>query len=188
MSETAPTTPTPPPTKPSETNTGTYGISTVFAIATAFFIFILFLYKGSIPNFWILFWAGVPVILYIVSSLLGLATQMINCGTINPGNAFLAGIATPLASLVFMGIASVSWFRVPIASAFAPLLVKQNFSTFKNIGRINNSGTHLVDIRQASLQALEAQSPLVMGISYAYYLFFGILFGQVFTSNMSITC
>jgi len=179
---------TPPSTKSSDTSTGTYGISTVFAIATAFCIFVMFLYKDSLPNFWIIFWTGVPIILYIVSSLLGLATQIINCGTINPGNAFLAGLATPLACLVFMGIASISWFRVPIASAFAPLLVKQTFATLKNMGRINNSGSHLVDIRHASLEALEAQSPAVMGISYAYYLFFGILFGQVFTSNMSITC
>lgn len=98
---------------------------------------------------------------------------------------------TPVASIVFLGLASLSWLRVPIASAFAPLLVSQNFATLRNFGRVNNTNftsPHLVDIRQSSLQALEAQSPAVLGISYAYYLFFAVLFGQVFASNISITC
>ncbi|NBR60267.1 MAG: hypothetical protein EBT86_01210 [Actinobacteria bacterium] len=170
---------------------GTYSISTVFAIATAFAVFALFLFKSQIPNFWVILWVGTPVTLYIASSLLALASQTINCGQINPGNAFLGGLMTPVASIVFLGLASLSWLRVPIASAFAPLLVSQNFATLRNFGRVNNTNftsPHLVDIRQSSLQALEAQSPAVLGISYAYYLFFAVLFGQVFASNISITC
>jgi hypothetical protein len=170
---------------------GTYSISIVFAIATAFAVFVLFLFKPQIPNFWPIFWIATPITLYIVSSLLALASQVINCGQISPGNAFLGGLATPAASLVFMGIASLPWLRVPIASAFAPLLVSQNYATLRNFGRVNNSNAaspHLVDIRQGSLEALEAQTPAVMGVSYAYYLFFAVLFGQVFASNISITC
>lgn len=177
--------------KTNDGNIGTYGISTVFAVATAFLVFVLFLFKDSIPNFWIIVWMGVPIFCYFISSLLGLASQMINCGKIDMANSFFAGLATPISCLIFLGIASISWFRVPIASAFAPILVKQNFATLRNMGRVdttNPSSPHLVDIRTGSLQALESQTPAVIGISYAYYLFFAILFGQVFTSNMSISC
>ena len=154
-------------------NKGTYSLGTAFAIATAFCIFVLFIFKNSIPYFWTIFYGVVPIILYIISSLLALASQMINCGNIDFGNAFLAGLGTPLSCLIFIGIASISWFRVPIASAFAPLLISEQFATLRNFGVINEAnptGPHLVDIRTGTLQALEAQSSAVEGISYAYYL------------------
>jgi hypothetical protein len=169
-----------------------YGITFAFATLTAVTVFTLFLFKDSIPGFTIIYWLGIPLFILIVGFLMALANQAVICGNTSPGPAFFGALPGPLLGLLFMGINNLKFFRVPIASAFHPLIVKQNFSTFKNLGKLSNMNsmntTRLVDIRQGTLEVLESQYPALFGISAAYYIFFAVLFSSVIGNTQSITC
>lgn len=167
-----------------------YGITFAFATLTAMMVFTLFMFRDNISGFTFVYWLGVPLFVLIVGFLMSLANQAVICGNITPGQAFFGAVPGSLIALIFMGINSLSFFRVPVASAFQPLLVQNSFSTFKNLGKLSNanSTTRLVDIRQGTLEVLEAQYPALFGISAAYYIFFAVLFASVIGNTQSINC
>jgi len=98
------------------------------------------------------------------------------------GNAFLSGLPTIVTTYLALLISYISYFRIPIASVFAPLFVDsstniinqplQKGGSKKQKGGACCSPTY-------SLQGVEAQYPAIKGISYAFYLFFGVCFGGV---------
>lgn len=171
-----------------------YGITFAFATLTAVAVFALFVFKGNIPAmiFSFIYWLGIPLFILIVGFSMGLANQTVICGNISPGPAFFGAIPGPFLALLFMGINNIKFFRVPVASAFQTLLVPHSYSTFKNLGKLSNmnsaNNTRLVDIRQGTLEALEAQNPALFGISAAYYIFFAVLFSSVIGNTQNIIC
>lgn len=170
-----------------------YGITFAFATLTAVSVFMLYMFKENIPGFRFVYWVGIPIFILIVGFFMALANQAVICsGSINPGLAFYGALPGPFLGLFFMGLASLKFFRVPVASAFQSLIVPHGYSTLKNLGKISNSNssntTRLVDIRQGTLEALEEQYPALFGISAAYYIFFSVLFSSVIGNTQSITC
>lgn len=169
-----------------------YGITFAFATLTAIVVFVLFMFKNTIPGFLYVYWIGTPIFILLVGFLMALANQAVICGSVSPGPAFFGAIPGPVLALLFMGINSIKFFRIPVASAFQPILTTQSLSTFKNLGKLSNMNsentTRLVDIRHATLEVMEEQYPALFGISAAYYIFFAVLFASVIGNTQSITC
>jgi hypothetical protein len=181
-----------PKNSESSQSSQSYGITFAFATLTAIVVFVLFMFKNTIPGFLYIYWIGTPIFILLVGFLMALANQAVICGSVSPGPAFFGAISGPLLALFFMAINSIKFFRIPIASAFQPLLVSQSLSTFKNLGKLSNMNsentTRLVDIRHGTLEVLEEQYPALFGISAAYYIFFAVLFASVIGNTQSITC
>lgn len=171
------------------------GYTTAVPVAIFFFLIttVLFLFRDSIPSFKIFLWIGLIIITFIVSSLVNIVTQYINCNKINAGKAFLGSLPSVAGTIIALGIASFSLCRIPIASFFAPMFISKTVNITKNKGTINinslkNSNSKECCIPKITLESAEAKFPFVAGLSYGFYVMFGVIFGTVIGTGISSLC
>ena len=93
-----------------------------------------------------------------------------SCRSVAIGRGFLAALATVLSSYVSMGLSHIAILRVPIGSIFSSYFATRQ------------------ELIESSLEMIEQKHPVLMGISVAYYMFWGIMFGQVITTGLSAGC
>ena len=160
---------TPPPSNDSS-KSFLYGTTIAFAILIILCIIVIFSNKNTIPNFKIIFWVVIPACIFLVSSGLNLIGQWMACRTVAIGKGFLAALATVLTSYASMGLSQIATLRVPIGSIFSSYFATRQ------------------ELSESSLEMIEAKHPILMGISVAYYMFWGIMFGQVITTGLSAGC
>lgn len=167
-------------------------------IAIFFFILTMFLFRtwGTLPAFPILLWVGLPITAFLTVSLVNLATQQATCRRVDAGAAFKGGIPSILTVLIGLGLASISYCRIPVASVFAPLIAGDelnivNHSTTTNIlhtGRSPVNTTKRCCTPKVSLEYVEKVFPDVAGCGYGFYVMFSILFGFVFGNSLATIC
>ncbi len=157
-------------TSPDDRTTGfTYGSTVILAFIVLLTTILFFRYFSTTAGFQLMIWIGIPLIVYLVGGCLNLLGQYIACQSVDAGRAFLSSLVLLGTTLVALIISSFAILRVPVASVFAPL-----FETKMPC----NTG----------LIPLEAKYPTLKGISYGYYLMWGILFGQIMNANFSAAC
>ncbi len=166
-----------------------------FPIAILFLIItlVLFQFKESIQAFRLILWLGVPIITFIVVSAVNATTQYVACKTTNMGKALLGALPSVGTSLLGLGVASISYCRIPVTSVFAPLIIGQTIDVTKdkataNINSLKNSNSKECCIPKLTLESIENKYPLIEGISYGFYLMFATLFGMVIGTGMSTIC
>jgi hypothetical protein len=178
--------------KPDTTQTSSQSISIAFpaGIFVLILILALFQYKDSIPSFQVVLWAGTIILSFIVSTVLFIMAQYIRCNKIDGGKAIKGGAYTVATMTAGLLISSLSWFRVPVASVFAPLFVKTNVDvTLSPSQPMKNTNTaSKCCMAQQSLEALEQQYSLLEGLSYGFYSFFGMMFGIVIGNGTATAC
>lgn len=166
-------------------NPGTGGVS-VNTLAVAFpagciiFIITLFLFYGrdSIPSFNAVLWVGLPVIAFLIASGMNMTSQYMFCKNTDSGKAFMGAIPALVAVFIGLGIASIPFCRIPVASIIVPFY--QSESNAKNSSNCCKP--------PPSLESMEAKAPMVSGLAYGFYLFFSMLFGIVIGSETAIVC
>jgi hypothetical protein len=121
----------------------------------------------------------------------------------NVKNALLSAVPTIGTTYLALFISYISYFRLPVASVFAPFFLDSVADIIPHSAsdKIPNSLTPLAQYthggykkkKQAGgaccsptyfLDDVEGQFPIIKGISYGFYLFFAICFGGVFGSSM----
>lgn len=145
-------------------------------------VIVLFQFKDSIPNFTIVLWVSLCIGSYVIAVVVHFITQQITCRKIDSGKAFQGGLATLGAMVVGLGISSVAWFRIPVVSVFAPLLLESPAEV-----TVSPSSTSCCTSTR-TLAEVEEQSPVLRGLAYGFYLFFASLFGMVIGTSLSVTC
>ncbi len=182
---------------------GVQTIAIAFPVALLILLLVVALYqfKDSIDQFEIIFWIVILIVPYMVAVGAHFLTQYLNCHKTDSGAAFKGGVATIVTTLIGMGVSSLSWFRIPVASVFAPLLLpgrttevtvlpsteavaKTGGSRKRSVG--GAEGACCTPTRR--LEDAEAEYPLLFGISRGFYLFFATMFGIVIGTNVSATC
>lgn len=148
-----------------------YGTTVAFSILVVLCIIFLFGNKNTISNFNIILWAIIPVSIYIISTGLNLLGQWMACRSVDIVKGFTTALMTLVSIYSFLGLSHISAVRVPIGSIFA--------SYFATKDELTSNTT---------LEKLELKYPILMGISVAYYLFWGTMFGQIVTSGFSAGC
>jgi hypothetical protein len=146
-----------------------YGSTLSLAFFVFLIVFALFRNFSNINIFWGIVWLIFPAILYLIGVGMSSIGSWISCKRVNVGRAFLSSLFLYATTYISLGIASIPWMRLPIASVFAPLF-DQNISC------------------NASLALVEAKYPGLKGIGYGYYAFWGVLFGQILNANFSTAC
>jgi hypothetical protein len=164
-------------------------VAILFLLITAF----LFNLRDSVGSFKIVLWSSLLVLAFGVSSGVNVATQYINCKSTNAGKALLGSVPTIVGVLVALTISSISFCRIPITSVLAPLFVGQQVDITKDksttsINSLKNSNSKECCLPKLTLESVESRFPLVAGLSYGFYVMFGILFGNVIGSGMSSIC
>ena len=153
----------------------------------------LFQLKDSIPSFNLVIWIGFPIITIIVTGIVNIISQYITCKTTNTGKALLGTIPSIGTVLLGLGIASISYCRIPVTSVFAPLIIGQTIDVTKdrsnvNINALKNGISKECCIPKLTLESIESKYPLIKGISYGFYMMFSILFGMTIGTGISTIC
>lgn len=155
---------------PDTTSTSAFLYSTTIVIAILFVAVTVILFRtfSNLTFFPLLLWFALPIGIYMIASFLNLAGQQISCKKVNAGKAFRNSLLVLVPVYLALIIATIPYARIPISSLFAPL--------FEPKATVMN------------LIPLEIRYPTLKGISYAYYIFWGILFGQIMNGNFSSAC
>jgi hypothetical protein len=170
-------------------------LSIAFPISILFVLIIVFLFqlKDSISYFKLIIWIGFPIFTFLVVSVVNIISQYVTCRTINTGKAFLGALPSLGSILIGLGIASISYCRIPITTVFAPLIIGQSIDVTKNKSTVNinslkNNNSKECCIPKLTLESIENKYPLITGLSYGFYVMFSILFGVVIGSGLSTIC
>lgn len=148
----------------------------ILFIATA----VLFHFKNSIPFFTATLWIAIPVMAYLLASGMNLASQYMYCKNTDSEKAFLGALPSMFAVLIGLGISSISFCRIPIASVILPFITVPTTNNAKNSASCCKP--------QPTLESIESTVPMVSGLSYGFYLFFSMLFGIVIGNGIAVVC
>lgn len=154
----------PDPDKSSSSSSYTYGSTFAFGIFVALVIIVLYGQYNSMKGYFsFVLWGILPLTIFIMGVGLNLIGQKIACNKVDVGSAFSATLYLPLWVYFFLGISQISYVRAPVTSLF-------------------------VQLPDVTVLQAEKERPTLKGIAVAYYVFFGILFGQIFSSGLSQAC
>ena len=162
----------------------------IFLLLITMFIFQI---RDSIPYFNILIWVSLPIFAIIISCAVNFVSQYISCKKVDAGKAILGSLPSGLAVLIGLGISSISYCRIPVASVFTPLIVGKSINVVKNnsttnINSLKNSNSKECCTPRLTLENIENKYPLISGISYGFYLMFSMLFGMVIGNGIATIC
>lgn len=170
---------------PDTTQNSVQSISIAFptSVVIGVLLIALFQFRDSIPSFRMVLWIGLLIFSYVLTAILFILAQYLRCNQIDGGKAVKGAAYTAVTMLISLVVASTSWFRVPVASVFAPFFTKTNVDV-----TVSTNSSEKCCGAQQSLEALERDYPLLEGVSYGFYSFFGMMFGIVMGNGMATTC
>ncbi len=163
-------------------------IAILFLIVTI----LLFQFRDTIRSFKLILWLGLPILSLVIISGVNMILQYVSCKTTNAGKALLGALPSIGAMLAALGISSISYCRIPIASVFAPLFIgktvdiSKDKSSVSNINSLKNSKECCIP--KITLEFIEGQVPIIQGISYSFYIMFAVLFSMVLGTSISAIC
>lgn len=143
-----------------------YGSTFAIAIVLAIVIAVLITFLGTNQYFKYILWLGFPIVSYMASVAAAAVGQVLTCKTVNAAVIFKNSLTMIAGILISLGISSLTLPRLIVGSLFSSTLAP----------------------KAASLEQAEATVPFIKGFSYAYYVFWGALFGQITVANMSVVC
>jgi hypothetical protein len=157
--------------------------SFTFAVPTAILVFflvvMLFQWEFIWPFFRMFLYLGVPILVYLLTSIVTLLAQYSGCGNIKAENVFLYSLPSAAFSWIALLLSSFSWCRIPIASIAGPQFLRNSPAAQPNKGCCGP---------QLTLEETERLAPIVKGFSYGFYLFFSTLFGMLVSVGFSTIC
>lgn len=168
------------------------------AEAVILLIIIIILFKFADDTIRIkLLWILLPILAFVIAIGLNFGAQYMKCGTTNGLNALKGAIASPVAVLVGLGIASVDYCRIPVASVFAPLftdsakdIVNGTEGTNKRFTSKNTAkkGGAACCAQHTFLTDIEDKYPLLKMCSYIFYISFSVMFGSIVGTGIATVC
>lgn len=143
-----------------------YGSTFSLAIFVTLAIIVLYSSQKQISlsmNFNLIIWVIVPIVTYFAGLALSIMGQQISCNNIDIASAF----ATSWPILVFVYCALIvsllSYVRAPVTSLF-------------------------VQIPNVTVLDAEKATPAYKGLAVGFWVFWAVVFGQIFASGMSQVC
>jgi len=153
----------------------TYSTSVILAIFIACMV-ILFCNDSIVftPRIrYILLYILIPIMSFVFSAGTALLGQLFACGSINVAGAFLGSIYTPIIVWVSLIVSAFSIFRAPIISLFSIASMDCRKPAPTGSGCVSD---------------IESKNSIYKGIAIAYYVFWGVMFGQIVSSGLSQVC
>jgi hypothetical protein len=181
---------------PDTTGANIGGIVTLAGFIAMIVILIFSICDKDLIFFDFLLYGGLPMLIYVLMFIV----LYISKPNTDVKNAVLSAVPTVVTTYLALFISYISYFRIPIASVFAPLFLGSVTDIVPHAPSYIPSVIYPQVLRgghkkkkQAggaccnpiySLHNVEEQFPMIEGISYGFYLFFAICFGGVFGSSM----
>jgi hypothetical protein len=158
------------------------------------FIITAFLFNNfNSPSFYVQLYLGIPIIAYVLSIIANTISRFSACGNLDM-KILSSGIPTIIATYIALGISFFDSCRTPIASVFAPFFVN-SAKQAPNTNNVQPGAPNLPNppssdsccTKIITLQMVET-NPVAKGLSYAFYLFFAMLFGITAGSATATNC
>ncbi len=116
-----------------------------------------------------------------------------NCKKIDAGKAAMGSVPSLATVFAGLGVASISYCRIPVASVFAPMMIGKTVDITKNsssgsVNALKNSSSKECCVPRITLESVEDKYPLIQGMAYGFYIMFASLFGMVIGSGLSSIC
>jgi hypothetical protein len=147
-------------------------------------VFVLFIQYATDTGFKFILWAITLLSVFFISIAILAYYQFMTCNTILI-SPLLYGTIVPVATSIFgLSVSSFITCRRPIASAFAPLILSDD-DIAKVSPQKSASGCCTPSLDLVKIEKLE---PLIMGISYSFYMIFAMLFGIIGGRGYAIVC
>jgi len=159
--------------RPDTTSSFSIGLGVLGSIVLVMIIGGIFFYFTGTPLYVALF-TIVPLAGFILSALIHTQSQLMMCPSLHGETILYGGLPTVVTTLVGMGIASIPFCRIPIASVVAPWVAKPPATS--------------CCAPSPSLKEVERAHPSIMAASYGFYTFFAMMFGVVIGSGISSAC
>jgi hypothetical protein len=161
-------------------------------VAILFFVLTLFLFRtwGSDVSLSPILWIGLPFAAFVVIFFVNLASQQVSCQRIHAGEALKGSAISAACVLLGIGVASISYCRIPVASVFAPLIAGEDLNVVQNKGVANarNGATKRCCTPRVSLEYVEKAFPDIAGCDYGFYVMFATMFGFVIGNSKATIC
>ena len=159
--------------RPDTTSSFSIGLGVLGGILMTMIIGAIFFYVTGTPLYVALF-TIVPLVGFLLSALIHTQSQYEMCPSLHGKTILYAGLPTVATTLVGMGIASIPFCRIPVASVVAPWVTTPPASS--------------CCAPSPSLKEVEKAHPSIMAASYGFYTFFAMMFGVVIGSGISSAC
>jgi hypothetical protein len=173
----------------------TDSLVTALPVSVFFLLITLFLFqiKDSIPSFNLVLWIAFPIVAFFITALANIITQYINCKKVDVGKAMLGALPSLGTIFVGLGVASISYCRIPVASVFAPMIIGQDVDITKNKSNMNvnslkNTNSKECCTPKLTLENVESKFPIISGFSYGFYVLFASMFGMIIGNGFSAIC
>jgi len=159
--------------RPDTTRSFSMGLGILGGITLMIVIGGIFFYFTGTPLYLALF-TIVPLVGFLLSALIHTQSQYQMCPALHGKTILYGGVPTVVTTLVGMGIASIPFCRIPIASVVAPWVATPPATA--------------CCAPSPSLKEVERAHPSIMAASYGFYTFFAMMFGVVIGSGISSEC
>jgi hypothetical protein len=159
--------------RPDTTGSFSMGLGILGAIVLIMVIGGIFFYFTG-TSLYIALFTIVPLVGFLLSALIHTQSQLMMCPSLHAKTILYGGLPTVVTSLVGMGIASIPFCRIPVASVVAPWVTTPPASS--------------CCAPSPSLKDVEKAHPSIMAASYGFYTFFAMMFGVVIGSGISSAC
>lgn len=159
--------------RPDTTRSFSMGLGILGGITLIIVIGGIFFYFTGVSLYVALF-TIVPLVGFILSALIHTQSQYQMCPVLHGKTILYGGVPTVVTTLIGMGIASIPFCRIPIASVVAPWVAKPPATA--------------CCAPSPSLKEVEKAHPGIMAASYGFYTFFAMMFGVVIGSGISSEC
>ena len=116
---------------PDSSVVGNLSAISILATLAAICISFLFTFKDK-SYFNYLLYVGLPILIYLLASIINILAQQLSSKSINVGRAFLGGLPTLGTVYLSLLLSYVSYARIPIASVIAPLFLKTSVDVVTN--------------------------------------------------------
>ena len=156
-----------------------YAIPT--AVIVFFSAFMLFQWEYLWSYFNVVLYLGLPLLIYVLTSIVTLLAQYSGCGIIRMGDVFLHSAPSVGFTFLSLFLSYFSWCRIPIASVVAPLFMDKTMGD-------KTTGDKTCCTPHVTLEEMERNAPMVKGFAYGFYLFFSTVFGLLISIGFASTC
>jgi hypothetical protein len=111
----------------------TSNLSAIVTLGGLVVILIIFLFNyHTTPYFNYLLYGGLPILIYLLVSIMNILAQYLSSKPINMSKAFLGGVPSIVITYFALLLSYISYARIPIASVIVPLFLDTSVNVVAN--------------------------------------------------------
>ena len=179
-------------------STVTSNLSAIVTLGGLVVILIIFLFNFQEKSYFnYLLYGGLPIIIYLLSSIINILSQQLLVSYISYFRIPIASVVTPLFLDTSVNVVASPIQKAVPANTSVPLtkqlggMITSLHQTIFHKKPVSKKAKKYVGGACCSpsitLEDIEHENPFIKGFSYGFYIFFAICFGGIFGTRIALT-